>query len=42
MRIEVRPSQMAAEEGVRRAYRAGGMPEPEIFLWLDDLMEACL
>jgi len=31
-----------AEEGVRRTYRAGGVGEPEIFLWFDDLMEALL
>src|SRR5262249_9550395 len=31
-----------AEEGVRYTYRAGGVPEPEIFLWFDDLMEALL
>src|SRR5215510_4636796 len=31
-----------AEDAVRHTYRAGGVPEPEIFLWLDDLMEALL
>src|SRR5438309_530243 len=31
-----------AEEGIRRTYRAGGVPEPEIFLWFDDFMEALL
>ena len=31
-----------AEEGVRRTYRAAGVPEPEILLWFDDLMEALL
>ena len=31
-----------AEEGVRHVYRAGGVPQPEIFLWFDDLMEALL
>src|SRR5260370_16265513 len=31
-----------AEEAVRHTYRAGGVPEPEIFLWFDDLMEALL
>src|SRR5580704_13782906 len=31
-----------AEEGVRLTYRAAGVPEPEIFLWFDDLREAML
>jgi hypothetical protein len=31
-----------AEEAVRHTYRAGGVPEPGIFLWSDDLMEALL
>jgi len=31
-----------AEEGVRYTYRAAGVPEPKIFLWCDDLMEALL
>ena len=31
-----------AEEAVRHAYRAGGVHEPEIFLWFDDLIEAML
>src|SRR5438874_11417463 len=31
-----------AEEGVRLTYRAAGVPEPEIFLWFDDLREALL
>jgi hypothetical protein len=31
-----------AEEGVRLTYRAAGAPEPEIFLWFDDLGEALL
>ena len=31
-----------AEEGVRLTYRAAGVPEPEIFLWFDDLREAFL
>ena len=31
-----------AEEAVRQTYRAGGVPEPEIFLWFDDLVEALL
>jgi hypothetical protein len=31
-----------AEEGVRLTYRAAGVPEPEIFLWFDDLREASL
>jgi Domain of unknown function (DUF6745) len=31
-----------AEEAVRHTYRAGGVPEPEIFLWFDDLIEAML
>lgn len=31
-----------AEEGVRFTYRAGGVPEPRIFLWFDDLPEALL
>ncbi len=31
-----------AEDGVRLTYRAAGVPEPEIFLWFDDLREAFL
>jgi hypothetical protein len=31
-----------AEEAVRHTYRAGGVLEPEIFLWFDDLIEAML
>jgi Domain of unknown function (DUF6745) len=31
-----------AEEAARHTYRAGGVPEPEIFLWFDDLIEAML
>ena len=31
-----------AEEAVRQTYRAGGVPEPQIFLWFDDLVEALL
>jgi hypothetical protein len=31
-----------AEEAVRHTYRAGGVREPEIFLWFDDLIEAML
>lgn len=31
-----------AEEAVRHTYRAGGVHEPEIFLWFDDLIEAML
>jgi len=31
-----------AEEGVRLTYRAGGLPEPKVFLWFDDLKEALL
>ena len=30
------------EAGVRQTYRAAGRPEPEIFVWCDDLMEALL
>ena len=35
-------SREEAEEAVRHTYRAGGVPEPEIFLWFDDLIEAML
>ncbi len=35
-------SREQAEEAVRHTYRAGGVPEPEIFLWFDDLIEAML
>src|SRR2546427_12427496 len=31
-----------AEEGVRHTYRAGGVPEPAMVLWFDDLIEALL
>src|SRR5262245_49188663 len=30
------------EEGVRRTYQAAGLPEPELFLWFDGLLEAAL
>jgi hypothetical protein len=32
----------SAEEGVRRTYRTAGVSAPEIFLWLDDLLQALL
>lgn len=35
-------SREQAEEAVRHTYRAGGVPEAEIFLWFDDLVEALL
>jgi len=35
-------SREEAEEAVRHTYRAGGVLEPEIFLWFDDLIEAML
>jgi hypothetical protein len=31
-----------AEEGVRQTYRAAGLPEPKIFLWFDDQLDALL
>jgi hypothetical protein len=31
-----------AEEGVRLTYRAAGVPEPKLFLWFGDLVEASL
>lgn len=35
-------NRVQAEEGVRLTYRAGGVPEPSIFLWFDDLVDALL
>src|SRR5260370_16587445 len=35
-------SREQAEEAARHTYRAVGVPEPGIFLWSDDLMEALL
>jgi hypothetical protein len=29
------------EEGILHTYRVGGVPEPEILPWFDDLMERC-
>jgi hypothetical protein len=31
-----------AEDGVRRTYRAAGLPEPKLLLWFDGLLEAAL